>query len=275
MRRVLAHGGIGVVSAVLVLLCDVPSRAQSCHAPTLREPTGTGFHVGFGQVIATFSEGDDHGDYQGLIPGVAWSHPLATAELALPIYRLANHDDEAIGLGDLAADVRVALLRSDSGGLAFGPELAFSLPTGDADRELGMGHVMAMPGVWLRASLNPIWIWAQLSYGRAIGSDASSHAQHHHDGATGPAGASPRVNPMNMEELGHSLAVRYAVSPNLSLTARWVGGVPLTSDGIERQLIGPGLQIEAEPLDASLDVQVPVAGDPFDVRVGITFGAQL
>ena len=275
MRRYFfACGSAWLVSAVVLALGAAPARAQSCHTPSLRAPTDGGFHVGFGYVTATFSDDAASGSYQGLIPALSWSHPVVTAELALPVYRIAQRGDEAIGLGDVVADARVAVLRTETGSLAFGPELAFTLPSGDPDRDLGMGHVMLMPGLWLRLAWEELSILAQLSYGRALGS-SDAHAEHqHHAGAAGPV-ATPRVNPMNGEELGHALGIRYAASPNVGLTARWLGGVPLTDDGIERQLIGAGLEIQADPLDASVEVQVPVAGDPFDVRVAATFGATL
>lgn len=264
------------LSAVCISLCvtDAAS-AQSCHPTSLREPTQTGFHAGFVAVAATFSDAE-HGDYQGVIPTASWHDRWVTADLALPWYRLNRDGQEAIGLGDFAADVRVAVVRTDSGNFAFGPELGASFPTGDADKELGMGHVMAMPGAWARLEVEKLSIMAQLGWGRAL-ADAGAHAEHaghagHEAAAMHPT---PRVNPMNMTELEHALGVRYAVDPNLALTARWLGGVPLDDMGIERQLIGPGLQLTADALDAAIELLVPVAGDPFDVRVSVSFGAQI
>jgi hypothetical protein len=271
----------GVLSAVglvaSMVLADAAS-AQSCHAPSLREPTETGFHVGFVAVAATFSD-VEHGDYQGIIPTLTWHHPWVTADVALPWYRLNRDQQEAIGLGDLATDVRVALFRTDSAGFAFGPELAVSFPTGNAEEGLGMGHVMVMPGAWARLELANLSIMGQLGWGRAL-ADADAHAQHAghagHEGHPAEAmHATPRVNPMNMNELEHALGIRYAVHPNVALTARWLGGIPLDDMGVARQVIGPGLQLTADALDATIEALVPIAGDPFDVRVSFWFGALL
>ncbi|HET6335364.1 MAG TPA: hypothetical protein VFG30_19195 [Polyangiales bacterium] len=271
----------GVLSAVGFLVSFLvadSAAAQSCHPPSLREPTETGFHVGFVAVAATFSD-VEHGDYQGVIPTVSWHHPWVTADVALPWYRLERDGEEAIGLGDLSADVRVAVFRTESGAFAFGPELGVSFPTGDADKELGMGHVMAMPGAWARLEIEKLSIMAQLGWGRAL-ADADAHAEHAgHEGHEGAAAeamhATPRVNPMNMNELEHALGLRYAVHPNLAVTGRWLGGVPLDDMGLARQLIGPGVLLTADALDAAIEALVPIAGDPFDVRISISFGAQL
>jgi hypothetical protein len=264
---------LGAIALLACLVSTNRSHAQTCHPPSLRdEPTDSGFHVGFVSVAATFSD-TEHGDYQGIIPTVGWHYEWLTAEVALPWYRLERNGDEDIGLGDLAADVRVAIYRAPSRVIAFGPELAASFPTGDADKELGMGHVMLMPGVWGRFELARLSIIGQLAWGRAL-AGTDGHAAHHMHGGAAPH-PSPRVNPMNMNELEHALGIRYAVHPNLALTARWLGAVPLEDNGFERQTIGPGLQLTADALDASIEVQVPVAGDPFDVRFMIALGAQL
>jgi hypothetical protein len=248
----------------------MPARAQTCHPPSLREPLDSGFHLGVLQLFAVFSD-TESGNYQGVIPTLGWSHEWLTAELALPVYRLARSGDEDIGLGDMSADVKVAVFRTDV--FSIGPELAVSLPTGDADRELGMGHVMAMPGAWARLDLGEFGVLAQLAYGVAFG-DHDEHADHeqHHVATSSPT---PRVNPMNSSELEHGLGLRYALDPALSMTARWFGAVPLEAAGFARQIVAPGLQLTAGSLDAALEVQIPVAGDPFDLRLTVAIGARL
>ena len=268
--RVLA--GTYLTSAMILGFCP-PARGQTCHTPSFRDPSEGGFHVGLRHVFATFSESGDRGSYQGLIPALTWSHPWVTAELAVPAYRLERGGEEAIGLGDLTATGRVAVFRTDGGDFAFGPELAVMFPTGDRDRDLGMGHVMLMPGAWLRLDVRDFSLLAQLGYGGALSS--SDHAHHHEEGDAHVAVASPRVNPMNASELEHALGIRYAVDPQLSFTARWVGAVPLDDDGLPRQLIGPGITLEGDPLDAAFELLVPVAGEPFDFRLSIVMGAQL
>jgi hypothetical protein len=265
-----------VFSAVgfLVLFATAHAQAQTCHPTSLLDPSATGFHLGFTTIAATFHD-VERGDYQGIIPTLGWHHPWVDAEIAVPWYRLRRQGDEELGLGDLAADLRVSVYRANSGVFAFGPELAISFPTGDENRDLGMGHVMAMPGAWARLVIDKLSIIGQLAWGRAL-ADASSHLAHAgHAGHAEAMYATPRVNPMNMSELEHGLGIRYAVDPNLAVTGRWLGGVPLDDMGMKRQLIGPGLQLSADKLDAAIEALVPVAGDPFDVRVSIAIGTQL
>jgi hypothetical protein len=222
-------------------------------------------------MLAVFSD-TESGNYQGLIATLGWSHPWVHAELVLPVYRLAQSGSEYIGPGDVAADVRVAVLRTDA--FSLGPELAVSFPTGNADHELGMGHVMLMPGIWARLDLERFGMLAQLAYGAALGEHG--HADHAHDHDQ-PAVSSPtpRVNPMNPSEIEHGLGLSYALDPALSLTARWLGAVPLEASGIARQVIAPGLALAADALDASLELQIPLAGDPFDFRLTVAIGSRL
>lgn len=256
--------------SLVAVLCwlAAPASAQTCHPASLREPGESGFRLGVTQLFAVYSDVES-GSYQGLIPTLSWSHPWVSAEVAAPLYRLAeNGSEEALGIGDVAADVRVSVYRTQA--FSIGPELAFSLPTGDANRSLGMGHVMAMPGIWARLDAGPFGALAQLAYGGALGEAASSSHAHHH---AAMSGAYPRVNPMNRSELEHALGLRYALHPGLSVTARWLGAVPLEAAGVARQILAPGLQLAAAPLDAALELQFPVAGDPFDVRVTVAFGS--
>ncbi|HKP64141.1 MAG TPA: hypothetical protein VJV78_45710 [Polyangiales bacterium] len=261
---------MAAILAVIGCWFAAPADAQTCHAPSLREPTDNGFHVGVLQMFAVFSD-TESGDYQGLIATLGFRHDWVEAELILPAYRLAEDGREDIGLGDVAADARVAVVRTEN--FSFGPELAASFPTGDADRDLGMGHVMLMPGAWARLDLERFGVLAQLAYGAALGEhDHGEHQNHEHHEAV--SGATPRVNPMNTSELEHAIGLRYALDPALSVTARWFGGVPLKAAGVARQILAPGLQLAAGTLDAALEAQFPLAGDPFDFRLTVAFGSR-
>lgn len=249
--------------------------AQSCHATSLHEPTVGGLHLSFTQLAATFDNEDgSNGDYQGAIVMLSWSHPLLFVELAVPGYRLAEESVE-IGLGDVSADVRLALLRSSTDDVRAGIELAASVPTGDASRGLGMGHTMLMPGLWLRLEKDRFAVLAQAGYGAALGegSHTSSHSHaHEHQAGSDPF---PRVNPMNRSEFEHALGASFSVHPNAAVTARWQGAVALDEDGITREMVAPGLQLMADRLLASLELQLPLAGDPFDFKLLASIGSEL
>jgi hypothetical protein len=267
-----------LLSSMMVALLPARGEAQSCHVPSRIETSELGLRLSITQLFAEFDEAGRSGSYQGLITTVAFSHPRISVELALPIYRLEQRQSESIGPGDIASDLRVALLRNESGSLATGLELAVSFPSGDETRELGMGHVMLMPGAWLRAVVESLSVLAQLGYGHALGDDGhtahpSAHGPSHAD-AIGPL-ASPRVNPMNGSELEHALGLSYALHPNLSVTGRWLGAVALVDEGTTRQVLAPGLQLVAGALDSALELQVPVAGDPFEIKLLVSVGSTL
>lgn len=251
------------------VLSPLRTLAQSCHATSLR-PASTAsdlsYRVSLTGVLGNFSTGTTVGEYQGMFAAASVSHPWFTAEAALPVYRIAQTGSHAYGFGDLALSARGHLYRSQDGEFIAGPELAATLPTGDADASLGMGHVMLMPGAFLAWQAGPVSLIAQLAYGRAL---AGSSHQHHH------MGPEPIVNPMNMSELTHAIGASVGLRPNLRVTGRWMGAVTLFDHGgAPREIVAPGLQLIMGAFDASLEVQVPIVGNPFTTRTVIGLGAQ-
>jgi hypothetical protein len=109
-------------------------------------------------------------------------------------------------------------------------------------------------------------VLAQLAYGRAL--MGSGHHMHE----TGPY---PLVNPMNRSELTHAIGVSAHVFGSLHATGRLFGAVTLFNhDGIAREIFAPGLQIIDGIFDASLELQIPLLGNPFSSRTVISLGAQ-
>jgi hypothetical protein len=245
------------------------ARAQSCHATSLR-PTSSAsdlsYRVSLSGVFGNFITATTVGEYQGIFASASVSHPWFAAEVALPVYRIAQTGSHAYGFGDLALNARGNLYRSQDGEFIAGPELAATLPTGDADASLGMGHVMLMPGAFLGWQANQISLFAQLAYGVAL--MGSSHAHHH-------MGPEPIVNPMNKSELTHAIGASFALRPSLRVTGRWMGATTLFDHaGAAREIVAPGLQLIMGAFDASLEVQVPIVGNPFTTRTVISLGAQ-
>lgn len=258
--------GTMIASIVLLSVAPFSARAQSCHAASLRPVSGLTYRVGLSSAFANFTTATTRGEYQGLFVNASLSHPWFMVEAALPMYRIAQTGSHAYGSGDVAVSARGHLYRSEDGEFVAGPELAATLPTGKASDDLGMGHVMLMPGAFLAWQAHDITLLAQLAYGRALG--GSGHGHH----AMGPA---PIVNPMNKSELTHAFGVSYAVRPVLRVTARWLGAVTVADHaGVARQIIAPGLQWISGAFDAAIEVQVPLAGDPFKTRTLISLGAQ-
>jgi hypothetical protein len=254
---------------VLVLARGSTVYAQSCHAPSLRDRETASYRASATASFASYTNSSYAGEYQGVQVAAAFMHPRVWVDVALPSYRLVRNGLSTHGLGDLAADTRVVAYQTPDRSLSVGPELALTLPTGDDDKGLGMGHVMLMPGAWLMLHLEKLSLIAQLAYGRAAISLSASG--HRHGG-----GYTPLVNPMNMQELEHALSLGYAVHPNLQLEARVLGAQPIDSAlGRAREVVACGLRLYAGPVDVGFEVQVPVVGSPFRARTLLSVGAQL
>jgi hypothetical protein len=262
------------VSVLLVLSWTAAARAQSCHAPSLRPTDGLTYRAALTGSFASFDNAIGRGEYQGLSANFSVAQTWFVAEVALPTYRIAQVGSHAYGLGDLALAARFNVYQTPDahthsmpmGTLQLGPELAATLPTGDADKNLGMGHVMLMPGVFVQFQQAGWTVLAQVAYGRALG---EGHAQHH------DMGPMPLVNPMNQSELTHAIGVSASVHPNLRVSGRLLGAVHVFDHkGRTREILAPGLQLIAGAFDVSLEVQLPVVGDPFASRTLLSVGAQ-
>jgi len=239
--------------------------AQSCHSPSLRPTSGLTYRAALTTTFASFGTGDGRGEYQGLFATFSVAHPWFVADVVLPSYRIARTGSHAYGLGDLAMSARAHVYQSSDGMLLAGPELAASLPSGSAADELGMGHVMLMPGVFALFHGTQLALIAQIAYGRAL---IGSHAHHHMDPI-------PLVNPMNRSELTHAIGVSAALHANLRVTGRLLGAVHVFDHaGTAREIVAPGLQLILGKFDLALELQLPVLGKPFESRSVINLGAQ-
>jgi hypothetical protein len=239
--------------------------AQSCHSPSLRPTTGLTYRAALTSTFASFGTGESRGEYQGLFATFSVAHPWFVAEIALPGYRIARTGNHNYGLGDIALSARAHLYRSSDDALIAGPELAVTLPSGSADADLGMGHVMLMPGAFAQFQHAGLALIAQVAYGRAL---AGAGAHHH-------MGPMPLVNPMNRSELTHAIGVSAALHANLRVSGRLIGAVHVFDhSGSAREIVAPGLQLILGAFDVALELQLPVLGRPFESRSVINLGAQ-
>jgi hypothetical protein len=234
-----------------------PVRGQSCHMPNLGARAA--------DLLATYRAPNDAGEYQGYFASAAYTHPWFFAELHLPYYRLVRDGSVERGPGDVGLDLRGTLWRP-APELALGLELAGTFPSGDADRGLGMGHVMLMPGAWLGWERGSVRVLAQLAYGRMLGDAAPSHHDH-----SGPV---PLVNPMNRSELEHAFSVSYAFAEHLFAGGRLLGAVPVAyRNGSAREIAGLALGARFAPLEVGVELQFPLLGAPFTARTALTVAA--
>lgn len=251
-------------------------QAQSCHSVELRKPERSRFRSTLGLLAASYDSGDQAGEYQGLYAGFAYRADWIGAEVLLPAYRLSRSSGDAYGLGDLVLTARGTAMRVQDGAISAGVELPLLLPTGDSERELGIGGVMPMPGLWFALVRRPFSLRAQAGYGIMIG--GRKLPAEHPEQSAGAMGASrhPIVYPINRSEFEHALTLGLGVARTLSVHARWFGALPIADQrGVARQILAAGATASLDVFDVTLELQRPVAGDPFDYKVVLQLGLSL
>lgn len=201
------------------------------------------------------------GDYAGVSLGVDVAFRRGWARAALGGYRLNRNGAVVWGIGDLLTEGGWAVIeRLDLAQLRLGIAFGLTLPTGDKDRSLGMGHAMAMPRLWARARVGMADLAATLGYGRALPGGASGHAGH-------GAGGGPIVDPMGSSEAMGGFNALLAIADYIGASARASFGLPLPNQvGTRRLIVGGGarLGVGRAVLDAHVDM--PVVGSPFEGR---------
>jgi hypothetical protein len=239
-------------------------RAQSCHVLDVRPSQALGFRVSALAGFATYRNASYAGEYQGYTGAAAFSHPWFSIEASMTGYRVVRNGLREYGPGDLMVMARGRVLRFGDDA-AMGVALGASLPTGDADKGLGMGHTMLMPAAWFGLSRAGLNLLLDVAYGRMIGGSSSHHA----DGG-------PVVNPMNRSEIEHVLALNYTVWRSLFLVGRLYGAVPIADvHGRAREALGLGVGGEISHFEFALEQHLPLAGTPFEsktlLRASATF----
>jgi hypothetical protein len=252
-----------ILAALMSLFAVGKACAQHCHAPLTVDAGDYTYRTYAGFLAASFGDGDDAGNYQGVYAGFVYHHPWWGAELRIPAYRLKRPAlSDTYGVGDLLVSVSGTVLRLRRDKIRLGIELPVMLPTGDEDRDLGMGHPMLMPDAWLTLDFEPFVLRAQVGYGRVLGSEPVSH---HHE--AGEVMRSPLVNPMNRSELEHALIASLGLRRKTSIHVGWLGAVPIDdATGVTRQILTVGAAARLDPVELSFELQRPVAGDPFSLR---------
>lgn len=261
MRRAL----IPVLAAAVPFLGAAPAAAEHCHPPAPVERGALGFRVAAGAEAATYRNERYEGEYQGASLSLGWEHRWLGLRAALPAYRIVRNGLADRGLGDLLVDARIPFARSARDELRGGLALAATLPTGDAAKDLGMGHVMLMPGLWISWQGDRAFVQAQLAYGRAL----AAGGQAHHAG--GPA---PIVNPMNASEIEGAASAGVRLHEHLRVRGGLHGAIPVAAEaGAARGVAVVGGDIVFGAFHFGVEGHVPMVGDPFLAKAVISVAA--
>jgi hypothetical protein len=254
---------MGAVACLVVRL----AAAQSCHLPPRTEPNPAAFSAALRAETAGFSNSEYEGHFEGLVPSLSFRKPWFEVAASLPVYRIVRNGRSDVGPGDLLLQARAPIFRDREQRDALGLELSATLPTGNPDHELGMGHVMLMPSAWGTLGLGRLGLSARFGYAGGI---AGSSEHHHHAGGT-----SPLVDPMNMSELDAAAAGSFAFTPNAFARLGLYGAVPVAiDDGRARAAGFAGLGVQGERLGTSLEVHLPLAGEPFTAKLLLEVAAR-
>ncbi len=206
-----------------------------------------------GGVAATYRQRLYTGEYAGGTVGVGAAYGRFVLMATLTGYQLARNGAEQSGLGDTMVHGGVTVVTR--GAVAGGVQLMVMVPTGDDMAGLGMGHLMAMPAVWLAARLPAVSLDATVGYARGIG-DASAHAEH---------GSWPIVAPMSFSELTAEGTALAALASTLDAGVHGTLAIP-TGESPTRATAGIRIRWRAGRVETTADLQTGLAGDPFRVR---------
>lgn len=268
MRRTLTRRrGLHGLLAACVLAGARPAAAQQCHQLGGNAWRNPGVYFGVRLEAAGYRNARYEGDYEGVAPSLSYNHRRFSLLALMPMYRLARNGLPTYGVGDLALAVRAPIPRWSTGRLSAGFGLAATFPTGDADRDLGMGHVMLMPEFWWTHDLGRVQLLGSVGFGRAL---AGKVASTHH--ASGPR---PIVNPMNMAEVEGSLVSLLQLHRFVWLKASVYAAMPVGTvnpHGVTRVMLSQGLVVHARGVEVALELQAPLAGAPYLARGVVQVG---
>jgi hypothetical protein len=251
-----AKTGLPVLIAVL---CCRTAAAQSCHLPP-SDTSASGVTASTRAEWAGFDTTRYEGHYEGTAVSAALDRPWFRTAALVPAYRIVRNGVAATGIGDVLLQGSVALLRGSEPGRTLNVELAMSLPTGDAEKDLGMGHVMALPNVWSGFRDGALGLTGRVGYGRAL---AGSDHEHHHAGGPGPL-----VDPMNSSEIQLATAGSVELERRLQGRAGVYGAVPVgVSDGAARAAGFVGANLGGQRVSSEVQFHWALAGDPFTTKL--------
>lgn len=236
------------------------AHAQACHGEVLDPSEGSRFTAAATMIAGRFDRAQGRGDYEGLSLSLKIKAGSARYGVVVPSYRIDRNGTTTAGLGDVGLRADLPLVSLFDRTLEVGVGLGATLPTGNDEDELGMGHAMAMP--WLFGSLRLGIVNAEVEVG-------SAHALADHVHTYTPTGehvhvSRPVVDPMNANEVWGSAAATLPLGL-LQLVPTLRGARPL-GEGDARLNGGLGLRLPLGPASVAAGAELPIVGDAFTWR---------
>lgn len=256
-----------MILAAALLAWPARADAQQCHSFNRTSWRSPGLLAGVRLDAAGYRNSRYEGNWEGIAPLLAFSHPRITALAMLPAYRLDRNGRTVHGVGDLTLAVRAPVRAWSNDRLTVGFGVAATLPTGKMRDDLGMGHVMLMPEFWWVHEMDRVQLFGSVGFGRAL---AGKPAASHHDG--GPA---PIVNPMNLAEIEATLGAYVRLHRLVWLKMSGFGAMPVgnaNANGVTRVMLAQGVAINLRSVELSAELQAPLTGAPFLARGVVQVG---
>lgn len=250
-----------VLALVLPLLAaPLVARAQACHGDVLDPSEASKFTASATMLAGRFDRAQGRGDYEGLSLALKVHAGGARYGVVVPSYRIDRNGTSTVGLGDIALRADLPIVSLAERTIELGVGLGATLPSGRAQDELGMGHVMAMP--WLFGALRLGVVSAEVEVG-------SAHALADHVHTYTPGGdhvhvSRPVVDPMNANEVWGSAAL--AVRLGFLQAVPTIRGARPLGDGEERLNAGLGLRLPIGPASIAAGGELPLVGNAFTWR---------
>jgi len=258
--------------ALSCLTVAAAARAQSCHEPVRPGDAGwtAGARLGFG---AADNE-HDAGQWQSLTLEGDWRSGRWAFRLQQPLLHLDRSGYSEVGLGDTVLGSSLLLHRNEASNDATFAALNATLPLGDQEAEMGMGHPMVMAGLAHEHSFGRVALTGELGFATTVhlhhdeeeSAVVAKHAEtagaHAHAG-----GFAPLVAPMNEQEVWYAarLATSFGATVDGSIFAG--GAVPVgDEEGTSRLEVGPSLSWDSGHATYWVAGALPVVGEVMDWR---------
>lgn len=222
------------------------------------DTSSSSYTTGVSLVGATFSpsQADNMyygGDYEAVVGGFAWSYDRFSAGASWAYYRMLRNGVKQYGVGDLVTTAQLALVRTPS--VQAGMVAGVSVPTGNENFGLGMGHLMVMPAAYAATHVSRIALSASAGYSRALSAGGHVH------------GMEPLVEPMNMSEVTWGVEGDVPIAAGVHGGVRVSGGIPVaTMMGTNRVVGALRVAWGSGRFDTAAELQTGLAGDPFTIR---------
>jgi len=260
-----------LVLALSCLTVAAAARAQSCHEPV--RPGDAGWTAGARLGLGAADNEHDAGQWQSLTLEGDWRSGRWAFRLQQSLLHLDRSGYSEVGLGDTVLGSSLLLHRNEASNDATFATLNATLPLGDEEAELGMGHPMVMAGLAHEHSFGRVSLTGEMGVAATVhlhdeeeSAVVAKHAEtagaHAHAG-----GFAPLVAPMNEQEVWYAARLATSVGATVDGSIFAGGAVPVgDEEGTSRLEVGPSLSWDSGHATYWVAGALPVVGEVMDWR---------